>query len=127
MKMGLHGSMIIIRTYNNQNKTAMNKIKYLVMAMMAVVAMTFTACGSDDDGEEQANTSKQRIEMSISGDTEGWVTVASFWGYTTDPNVPDQTCNLVCNQSENVFKEGNVLNVLTGRLAQRTFPVTVTL
>ena len=27
----------------------MNKIKYLVMAMMAVVAMTFTACGSDDD------------------------------------------------------------------------------
>ena len=27
----------------------MSKIKYLMMAMMAAVAMTFTACGSDDD------------------------------------------------------------------------------
>ncbi|MBR1697909.1 MAG: hypothetical protein IJ712_06755 [Anaerovibrio sp.] len=27
----------------------MNKIKYFTLAMMAVVAMTFTACGSDND------------------------------------------------------------------------------
>ena len=105
----------------------MNKLKLLMMAIMVMVAMTFTACGGDSEEEEQTNTGKQRIEMTISGDTEGWVTMASFWGYTTDPNVPDQTCNLVCNQSENVYKESNVLNVLTGRLAQRTFPVTVTL
>lgn len=99
----------------------------MMLAMMAVVSIAFTACSSDGTDADNDETVKQRIEMTISGDTEGWVTMASFWGYTTDPNVPDQTCNLVCNQSENVYKEGNVLNVLTGRLAQRTFPVTVTL
>ncbi len=98
-----------------------------MIAIMTVVAMSFIACGSDSDDEEIANAGKQRIEMTISGDTEGWVIMASFWGYTTDPKVPDQTCNLVCNQSENVYEEGNVLNVLTGRFAQRSYPVTVTM
>ena len=110
------------------SKTIMKEyISKMMMVMAAVVAMTFTACGGDSDDEEQVNTGKQRIEMTISGNTEGWVTVASFFGYTGDASKPDQTCELICNQSENVYNEENILYVPTGGLAQRTFPVTVTL
>ena len=51
-----------------------------------------------------------------------------FAGYTTNPNENDKTCVLKCNQTEYVFtNEDNSLTVMTGGLAQRTFPVTVTL
>ena len=97
--------------------------------LMAMTAPLLTACGSDDDDNAgTVGNSQQRIEMTVEGDTRGWVVMAGFAGYATNPNETDKTCVLKCNQTEYVFTgEDNTLTVMTGGLAQRTFPVTVTL
>lgn len=80
MTMDLHGSMITIKAYNNsKNKRTMNKIKFLLMAMMAVVAMTFASCGSDDDTNESGsgNSSIDNV-LSIDGTNYGKLEYACF-------------------------------------------------
>lgn len=57
-------------------------IKCLVMAIVAVVCVTLTACGGDDDSENVVKTSTgvHRIDVSFSGDTSGWDCQALFVG-----------------------------------------------
>ena len=48
----------------------------LLLAMMMVAAVTFTACGGDND-EPGTEDNQQRIELTVSGDTKGWVVMGS--------------------------------------------------
>lgn len=98
----------------------------LLLAMMMVVAVTFTACGGDND-EPGTEDNQQRIELTVSGDTKGWVVMGNFYGYTTDPYVSDKTCTIRCNQSDHVVMNNNTTTVMIGGLVQRQYPVTVTL
>lgn len=59
--------------------------KYLMMAMMAVVCMTFAACGGDDKDDDPGNVVKtttgvHRIDVEFSGATDGWSLQAMFIG-----------------------------------------------
>lgn len=102
----------------------------MMAVLMALTVTMLTACGSDDEDDNIASgdNGQQRIEMTIVGDTKGWVVMGNFGGYRDNPNETDKTCVLKCNQTEYVFtNEDNSLTVMTGGLAQRTFPVTVTL
>lgn len=101
--------------------------KYLFSILMVMVAMTFTACGDDDDDYEVINTGKQRIEVTVTGDTRGWVIMESCHGYTTDLYQADQSCKISCNQTEYLDKKDNSYLIILGAVAQRTYPVTVTL
>ena len=102
----------------------------LMAVLMAITVPMLTACGSDDEDENIASgdNGQQRIEMTIEGDTKGWVVMGGFAGYTTNPHENDKTCVLKCNQTEYVFtNEDNSLTVMIGGLVKRTYPVTVTL
>lgn len=53
-----------------------------MMAIVAVVCVTFTACGGDDDSENVVKTSNgvHRIDVSFGGDASGWNCQAMFIG-----------------------------------------------
>ena len=60
-------------------------MRVIMVAMVAVVAMAFTACGSDDDDETGGGSGTltvgtHRIDVAFDGETAGWSVNVTFIG-----------------------------------------------
>ena len=103
----------------------------MAVAMLSVMSFSFMSCGSNDDNEEiieESASGKQRIELTISGDTYKWIIAGSFFGYTNKAisTEADQKCKLSINQSgDNINMNDNVWQVLVGSTATASYPIIV--
>lgn len=111
----------------------MKKIFNLMMtvAMLSVMSFSLMSCGSNDDEEEvieNGASNKQRIELTITGDTYKWIVAGSFFGYTNKAiyTEADQNCKLSINQTgDNFSLNGNAWQVLIGSYATASYPIIV--
>lgn len=112
----------------------MKKIfKFMSVAMItAAMSLSLMSCGSNDDEEEVIEggaSGKQRIEITVAGNTSRWLIGGPIFGYTDlpYPSMSDKNCNITCNRlgTDYINKYDQVIEVVAGAGFNPTYPIVV--
>lgn len=90
------------------------------------------SCGSNDDEEEvieNGASGKQRIELTITGNTSNWLIGGPIFGYNDYPyaTMSDKSCTISCNRmgEDYINKYDQVIEVFAGYGFNPSYPIVV--